>query len=66
MFKCEKCQKNSKPYEKLHKYPVEVRNKIYQNELKEGRKIKIITSCGYEIVKELNVCESCYCELKQK
>ncbi len=57
MFKCEKCERITRPGEKQHKKVVETREKIYKNEDKHGN---IKTSKGAEIVKEINICEECY------
>lgn len=56
MFKCELCGKTTKAGEKQTKKVIETRNKIYSNILPNGKE-KI--SDGYEIVKEINVCEEC-------
>lgn len=48
MFKCQGCSKTSQPCEKQFKNIVEKRIKTYG----EGR-------VGWEIVKEINVCEGC-------
>ena len=65
MFKCEKCKKNTAPGEKLHKYPIKFRDKIYQKEIGNGIRKKLVTSYGKEIVKEINICENCYAEVKK-
>lgn len=65
MFKCEKCNQISKPSEKLHKITTKTRPREYINEYyKKGQKI-IKTTEGFEIEKEINVCEKCYEELKE-
>ena len=63
MFKCEICHKITEPREKLTKYPVKFRDKVYQNN-HPFKKNQVITSYGKEIVKEINVCEKCAEELK--
>lgn len=63
MFKCEICHKITEPREKLTKYPVKFRDKVYQKN-HPFIKNKIVTSYGKEIVKEINVCENCAEELK--
>lgn len=60
MFKCEKCHKITQPGEKLHKHPIAFRDKVYQTEISNGFKKKIITSYGKEIIKEINICEECF------
>ncbi len=64
MFKCDRCHKTSKPREKLNRYPIKFRDKIYQKEIGPEWRKKIITSYGREIVKELNLCEKCFNEVK--
>lgn len=56
MFKCEKCGNTTKSGEKQNKKVIKTRQKEYHNEDKYGND-KV--SKGYEIVKELNVCEKC-------
>lgn len=63
MFKCDLCHKITEPREKLTKYPVKFRDKVYQKN-HPFIKNKIVTSYGKEIVKEINVCENCAEELK--
>jgi len=48
MYKCQKCGRQSKPKEKQYTKVVETREKYY----KEG-------TTGWEIVRELKVCEGC-------
>ena len=55
MFKCEKCKKTTAPGEKLHKYPINYRDKVYQYETGNGTRKRLITTCGKEIVKEINI-----------
>lgn len=62
MFKCDRCHKVTEPREKLNKYPIKFRDKIYQYEV--GKKKKIITTYGKEIVKEINLCDKCFAEVK--
>lgn len=56
MFKCELCGKTTKPGEKQIKKIVAKRDVKYSNILPNGKE-KI--SDGYEIVKEINICEEC-------
>ena len=56
MFKCEKCGKTTRAGEKQHKKVVETREKTYTNLDIYGNKK---TSKGWEIVKEMNICEEC-------
>lgn len=65
MFKCEKCKKTTAPGEKLHKYPIVYRDKVYQYETGNGTRKRLITTCGKEIVKEINICEKCYAEVQK-
>lgn len=58
MFKCNKCHKTTHPGEKLTKYPVKYRDKVYQI-FDTKYKGSSVTSYGKEIVKEINLCESC-------
>lgn len=60
MFRCEKCKKITKPGEKLHRYPILYRDKVYQSVKEIYRHQKIKTSYGKEIVKEINLCEECF------
>lgn len=65
MFKCEKCKKTTAPGEKLYKYPISYRDKVYQHEIGSGVRKKIITSYGKEIAKEINICEKCCAEVQK-
>ncbi len=60
MFKCEKCNKITKPHEKLHKVPVLYRDKVYENTTKIFDHQRITTSYGKEIVKEKNCVRSAF------
>lgn len=42
MFKCEKCKKTTSPGEKLHKYPINYRDKVYQYEIGNGIRKKLV------------------------
>jgi hypothetical protein len=57
MFKCNKCHKVTKSREKQERVVVEKRDKEYWNGYK--------TSQGWEIKKEIFVCESCAEEIKR-
>ena len=65
MYKCQKCNKTTTPHEKCNKVVVETRDKEYINEYenKWGNKKQKITN-GYEIAKEINVCDECYSKMK--
>lgn len=65
MFKCDKCHKTTYPGEKLTKYPVKYRDKVYQIEYTKYRG-SVVTSYGKEIVKEINLCESCAFEINNQ
>lgn len=42
MFKCEKCKRTTVPGEKLYKYPIGFRDKVYQYEIGNGtRKTRV-------------------------
>lgn len=56
MFKCQICGKITKAGEKQTKKIVETRDKKYNYIDKHGNK-KVST--GFEIVKEINICEEC-------
>lgn len=56
MFKCEKCGRTTRTGEKQHKKVIETREKNYTNLDTYGNKK---TSKGWEIVKEINICEKC-------
>lgn len=49
MFVCKKCNRQTKPNEKMSKSIVEKRNKVYNN-----------GSIGREIVKEIDICTECH------
>lgn len=61
MYKCQKCGKTTMPHEKCNKVVVETREKEYIKEYEDkyGNKKQKITN-GYEIVKEINMCDLCY------
>ena len=68
MFKCDQCKKTSNPGTKQHKVVVISRSKQYSNTILDYKgnpkkdklgNILTKTSSGEEIVKEINVCESC-------
>ena len=54
MFKCEKCKKTTAPGDK-----------VYQYEIGNGTRKRLITTYGKEIVKEISVCEKCYAEVQK-
>jgi hypothetical protein len=57
MFKCELCNRSSQPREKSHKLVTKTRPRDYVNEHKRGLdKIKVTTH-GWEIVEEIQVCK---------
>ena len=56
MFKCQKCGKITQKGEKQHKKIIATRNKIYQYLDKYGQER---TAKGWEIEKEINICEKC-------
>ena len=65
MFKCEKCNKITAPNEKQHKIITKTRPREYINKYyKKGQEYEKITE-GFEIEKEINVCEKCYEEVKE-
>ena len=59
MFKCDLCKKISRPYTPMTKKIAEIRKKEYEYKIftKSGEKTKITK--GWEIVKELSVCNDC-------
>ena len=59
MFKCEKCKKTTKPYEKMTRQVIAKRNKTYVNNVDGQEKI----TEGYETVKEISLCEKCASEI---
>lgn len=59
MFKCEKCKRTTKPYEKMTRQVVTTRNKTYVNNIGDHEKI----TEGYETVKEISLCEKCASEI---
>ena len=62
MFKCDKCGRITEPREKLIKKPILTRDRVYQQVIKKGFYEKVNTTVGYEIVKEINLCEKCALE----
>ena len=79
MFRCENCGKLTKAGEKSYKVIVETRPKKYNVDFvkiikkhrpgkgrrKKKVRIKKVTE-GWEIVKEIKVCEECYRKLKEE
>ena len=67
MKTCEKCRRISSTKEKLNRIIVQTREKVYVNKFldKQGNEKEKITT-GYETVKELNICNDCYENLKGK
>ena len=61
MFKCEKCGKVTQPGDKINKKVVETREREYTSIIGYDKNDKPIykTSTGWEIVKEINVCDNC-------
>lgn len=61
MFKCQLCLKLSLPKEPVNKKVLLTREVEYQNNLydKEKEKEYVKISKGFEIVKEINICERC-------
>lgn len=61
MYKCEVCGKFTKPHERLKTKIVDVRWKQYVNEHtdKHGNTYETYSK-GYEIAKEVKVCEECF------
>lgn len=60
MFRCDKCGRVTEPREKLTKKTIMSRDRVYQNIVKNKyNKPTVKTSFGEEIVKEINLCESC-------
>lgn len=61
MYKCQICGKQTRPHQKINRIVTETRERNYINEFKDkkGNKREKI-STGYEIVKELNVCNECF------
>ena len=60
MFYCQSCNELSQPTVGSNKLVTEIRPKVYEN--KVHNKIKI--SNGWEIVKEITVCKTCYDEVQ--
>ena len=53
MFRCNKCEMNSKPKEKPNKVVAETRKRLYYDSYKE------LEGVGWEIVKEIFLCNRC-------
>ena len=64
MFKCERCNKISKPNEKLNKLITKTRPREYINKYYKKGQEHIKVTEGFEIEKEINLCERCYEEMK--
>lgn len=62
MFKCDKCGRITEPREKLTKKQILIRDKVYQQTIKKGYYERVNTTVGYEIEKEINLCERCALE----
>jgi len=61
MYKCGKCNKNSKPGEAVNKVVTQTRSVTYENTRKVEKSRPITKrSTGWEIVKEVNFCKPCY------
>ena len=65
MFKCGRCHKITRPGEKLTKHPVKYRDKVYQI-MDTKYKGSTVASYGKEIVKEIDLCESCAFEINNQ
>lgn len=64
MYKCQKCNKISKPGESINKFVVSTREKKYINKTTDKKGNEYYkTTYGNEIVKEIIVCQECYDEL---
>ena len=59
MFKCDKCSIVSKPNEKPRRIVTEIREKLYTNKKRYGKKIVVKESKGFETVKEKMICQEC-------
>lgn len=59
MFICGDCKNISTPLEKPVKVIVEIRDKVYNNKKRMGKKMIFKESKGFETVKERSVCQNC-------
>ena len=67
MFKCQRCGRTTNPGEKLARRIVETRDKVYTNSFEDNRgRIFKKDSKGYEIIREIGICERCDTELGGK
>jgi len=67
MFKCNYCNKITKPHEKCNKLITKEREKEYIIKKKSKRgKEYIDIKRGHEIMEEINLCEFCYKNIKKK
>ncbi len=57
MFECNRCNRITEPKEKSNKIVVEKRDRKYEFKNAEGEVVKI--KHGWEIVKEITVCNNC-------
>lgn len=55
MFKCQKCNRTTKPNEKMTKIVTKIKPKTYVNVVRNKEKF----SQGTEIIEEISLCESC-------
>lgn len=67
MFKCQRCGKTTAPYETENKVVVIKRPVTYSNMVKnKNGKLEEKITYGYEIEKEISVCEKCFKEMEEK
>ena len=58
MFRCQRCGNVTRSREKETKVVIEYRKKIYK-QASTKRDTRIITTHGFEIVKEIRICNKC-------
>ncbi len=59
MYRCQKCNNLSSPKDKQNKLVVQTRDVSYNNTIIVNEKPKDIVSQGWEIVREIKVCNGC-------
>ncbi len=67
MFKCQRCGKVTAPYENENKVTIIKRPVSYSNMVKnKNDRLEEKITQGYEIEKEISVCEKCFKEMEEK
>lgn len=59
MYRCQQCGMQVGPCVTQMKKVVETRPVTYKHMIRAGRRVNVKTTEGWEIVKEIDVCEEC-------